>query len=408
LTKGVSFLCYHQQFANTHKKSSQITNKHAITASHVITTAKQTMTHQISPGNMILCAGFLETDLPPCGGYSFFFSLVDSPLPTIVEEDLEDIEDEQGEEEFFDAKEDLEGIEDEQDEDVFYDAKEDLEDMEDGDEEEVYHDAKEYEYEVASRCSTNNSVRRRRPPKRTTFILVIQPLPAIAEEEEEEEPAERDEEHDEDEFFDADQYEEQDDEFYDAKEYEYAFEAQVQVQQNNNSNSMPREQKPLASIDEEHVWYTCNSKKISIYLVAEEPLGDEEQGEPLSRPITVQLHETIKMFDVSLPLATIPEEPDEIINEEPEKIINEEQDEIPLYYVTDSESNDEDRDDDEQDQDQEQGAPLLPSPPQQLRRRSLRIAANTSVPTLSPPTLPLLRRSPRLAHMPRVSYVGMC
>jgi len=47
--------------------------------------------------------------------------------------------------------------------------------------------------------------------------------------------------------------------------------------------------------------------------------------------------------------------------------------------------------------------PSMPTiPPQQQLRRSLRIAAN------APPILPLLRRSPRLALKPRVSYVGMC
>jgi hypothetical protein len=171
---------------------------------------------------------------------------------------------------------------------------------------------------------------------------------------------------------------------------------------------MPRQRKPLASIAEEHVWYECKSKKIFIYLVAEEPFGEEAQGEPLTPQVKVQLHETIKMLDLSSPLATIPEEPDEIIPDEEHD--DEEQDEIPLYYHEDSELNDEEltsndeNDDQDQDKDQDQVAPPLPSPPQQPRRSS-RIAANTPPP---PPALSLLRRSPRLAHMPRVSYVGMC
>jgi hypothetical protein len=47
------------------------------------------------------------------------------------------------------------------------------------------------------------------------------------------------------------------------------------------------------------------------------------------------------------------------------------------------------------------------SPPQQLRR-SARIAAIAALPLLRTPVLPILRRSPRLALVPRISYVGMC
>ena len=54
--------------------------------------------------------------------------------------------------------------------------------------------------------------------------------------------------------------------------------------------------------------------------------------------------------------------------------------------------------------------PPLPFPlpsPQQLRR-SARIAAIAALPLSRAPVLPILRRSPRLALVPRISYVGMC
>ena len=72
-------------------------------------------------------------------------------------------------------------------------------------------------------------------------------------------------------------------------------------------------------------------------------------------------------------------------------------------------------DDDEEEEEEEEEVPPAtpPSPPQQLRR-SRRIAANavtTQVPPPPPLLLlllqPLLRRSARLALIPRVSYVGM-
>ena len=54
-----------------------------------------------------------------------------------------------------------------------------------------------------------------------------------------------------------------------------------------------------------------------------------------------------------------------------------------------------------------------PTPPQQCRLSrspTSRVAANEvpTIPIPQPPLLPLLRRSPRLALLPRVSYVGMC
>jgi hypothetical protein len=59
------------------------------------------------------------------------------------------------------------------------------------------------------------------------------------------------------------------------------------------------------------------------------------------------------------------------------------------------------------DEEKEQEVPLI-DPPMPQVRRSQRLANALRTKELLRPTPPILRRSPRLALIPRVSYVGMC
>jgi phosphoribosyl-AMP cyclohydrolase len=80
---------------------------------------------------------------------------------------------------------------------------------------------------------------------------------------------------------------------------------------------------------------------------------------------------------------------------------------VDLNIVMDNNSNEEEEQEqvvEEQQQEEEEEEEEIP-PPQPVRR-SQRLASNLQA--ILPALVPVLRRSPRLALLPRVSYVGMC